>query len=468
MKKVLLTGAALMLAGGMVSTASAAAVEPGVKITGDFRARFGYISDDYFHTGQFGNRDGQWGSQTTFDTRARINFTGTAAGGTYMKARLRLEGGTGDIDNDPTTTGNPTDGRNNLWADLAYIGIPFNDMVTVELGRYRSTYGPLPATNNFFYDDVSSHGVKGIIKIDKIEINPFIEYMEEAQSNTTDYVANQDNQRFDNDEIRYGIHAKGNINKDWIVGGMIGYQMDQRERIINAATNFEPNDGIFGSIYTSGKMGAFGLTSEFAMTESDLNNFNSWEVDQAGVGADLIGSADTGFGGYVFPTYTIDKLTIGINAGFTTGGFQPDRAFGFVMVGTADNSRISAVRIGDSGDWLWAGLVAQYAFSESLKLTGNLVYADVDAWDTKNTATNLNGDGPNTSGGNPTNGAATALTQAAALDNAYEISAVLQYTISKGTDIYFSAGYLKPEFENSLVQEDDGAFGALSRLEVKF
>ncbi len=34
MKKVLVAGAALLLAGGIASTASAAAVEPGVKITG--------------------------------------------------------------------------------------------------------------------------------------------------------------------------------------------------------------------------------------------------------------------------------------------------------------------------------------------------------------------------------------------------------------------------------------------------
>ena len=42
MKKVLLAGAALMLVSGIASTASAAAVEPGVNITGDARVRIGY------------------------------------------------------------------------------------------------------------------------------------------------------------------------------------------------------------------------------------------------------------------------------------------------------------------------------------------------------------------------------------------------------------------------------------------
>ena len=50
MKKVLVAGAALLLAGGIASTASAAAVEPGVKITGDARARLVYR--DSFDFGQ--------------------------------------------------------------------------------------------------------------------------------------------------------------------------------------------------------------------------------------------------------------------------------------------------------------------------------------------------------------------------------------------------------------------------------
>jgi hypothetical protein len=54
-----------------------------------------------------------------------------------------------------------------------------------------------------------------------------------------------------------------------------------------------------------------------------------------------------------------------------------------------------------------------------------------------------------------------------ALDNAWELSAVLQYTISKGMDVYFSAGYLQPEFEQA-GRPDDAAFAALTRFELKF
>jgi hypothetical protein len=416
---------------------------------------------------RFGNRDA-WDSQTNFDSRVRLNFTGTAAGGTYVKARLRMEGGTGDIDNDPAATADPVLGNNNLWADMAYIGIPFTDNFTVETGRYRSTYGPVGPTYNFAYDDVSSMGAKGIIKVGKdVVINPFIEYMEETQGNATEYAPGTVNQQQDNDEIRYGVHAKVNINKDWFIGGMLAYQSDDRPETWNAGRTiqyFEPNEGMFGSIYVSGKSGNFGLVAELAFTEAELNNFNSWEVDTwttANDGKDLIGSEDTGFGGYVYPTFKMDKLTLGLNLGFTTDGYQPDRAFGSgVMIGSADNSRISAIRVGDFGDWLWGALIAQYQINESLKLTGNFVYADIDAWNFKG----VEGDGPNTSSGSI--GGGTATSSNPGITGAWELSAILQYTISKGTDVFFSAGYLQPDTEGGL--NDDGVFGALTRLEVKF
>lgn len=450
MKKVLLTGAALMLAGGMVSTASAAAVEPGVKITGDARVRLFYQDDNY---GDFGNDDRD-DANTDMDSRVRINITGTAAGGAYAKARIRMfETLMGDFDNDTAAIGTTND-HDNIWVDLAYVGIPFSDMFTLEIGKYRSTYGPLPTTYNFFYDDVHLTGFRGIIKVNDIEINPFMEWMEEAQLDGT-----ATDKLEDNDEIRFGVHAKAKLNKDWTIGGLLGYQSDERDEIFGV---YEANEGFFGSIYANGKAGAFGIVGELAVTDNGLNNFNSWETDDVPVwssitsrytGGDYIGSEDTGFGGYIFPNYQINKLNIGLNLGFTSNGFQPDRAFGFVMLGSSDNSRISAARIGDTGDWLWAGLVASYQIAEDLKLTGNIVYAEVDPWDSEG----INGDGPSTTSG----------ALAAYLDSAWELSAVLQYTISKGADVYFSAGYLSPEFENADL-EDDGAFGALTRFELKF
>lgn len=446
MKKVLLTGAALMLAGGMVSTASAAAVEPGVKITGDARVRLWYMSEEYksgFGNDEYDADGNEYDSQTNMDSRVRLNIQGTAAGGAYAKARIRMyETLMGDFDRD-LTDGVASTGSN-IWVDQAYVGIPFSDMFTLEVGKYRSTYGPLGTTYNFFYDDVHLTGFRGIIKLDNVEINPFMEWMEEAQVDGISVDKTQDN-----DEMRFGVHAKAKLNKDWTVGGMIGYQSDEREeRYIGSVKTFEPNEGFFGSLYANGKVGQFGIVGEFAVTDGDLNGFNSWYADTTS--DDNIGSEDTGFGGYIFPNFQIDKLNIGLNLGFTSNGFVPDTAFGFVMLGGSDNSKISALYpIGQSGDWLWVGLVPSYQISETLKITGNLVYADISGWDEP-------GDGPD-----------DAYWGTDALDNAWEISAVLQYTISKGADVYFSAGYLKPEFEDADL-EDDGAFGALTRFELKF
>lgn len=477
MKKVFVKSAALALVGALATVASAIAAEPGVQITGDSRARLFYKSAEYFDTfGTFQNPS--YDAQTNFDSRVRLNFTGTSAGGSYVKARLRImETYMSDIDTD---VGGVNDlKQNNLWSDIAYFGVPFTDQFTLEVGKYRVTYGPLPTTYNFFYDDVNLAGARGIIKINDIEINPFVEYMDEAQNQ---YAGTVD-QRNDNDEIRFGGHLKAKINKDWIAGTILGYQVDNRNEndgtLINAnAKTNEDNEGFFGSIYASGKAGAFGFNGELAVTDSNLNGFNSWREDQnytattvntvdgdrvtsvtryIGDATDSIGSNDTGFGGYVFPTFTMEKLTIGLNTGFTVNGFLPDRAYGFVMLGSTDNSVISAYNIGATGDWYWAGLVASYAINDSLKLTGNFVYADVSPWDSA-------GDGPGFKGA----------PNSIALDNAFELSAVLQYTISKGADVFVAAGYLDPNTEYvhqtaaAVPLNDDGAFGAYTRFELKF
>ncbi|WP_319586553.1 hypothetical protein [uncultured Desulfobulbus sp.] len=481
MKKVLLAGAALMLVSGIASTASAAAVTPGVVLTGDARVRMGYKNDAYDFNDS--NADG---SQTNMDSRLRLNIKGTAAGGAYAFARIRMmENFMGDMDTDISQINSQT--QNNIWVDQAYMGIPFNDTITLEMGKYRSTYGPLPLTYNFFYDDVNSSGARGIITVGDVVINPFVEWMDEAQNATFTTVSTIDRTE-DNDEIRFGGHVKAKINKDWTIGGMLGYQVDNRTEntgrlntagtAVIAADMNEPNEGLFGSVYVNGKSGAFGLVGELGVTDGDMNGFNNWREDgnwtsrsymttfgvvpsnnQIYGDADSIGSNDTGFGGYVFPNYTIDKLNIGLNIGFTQNGFMPDRAFGFVMLGGTDNSWITAQQIGATGDWTWGGLVVSYQLNEALKLTGNLVYADINPWEEA-------GDGP----GFGTAAATSANT--VALDSAWELSAVLQYTISKGMDVYLSAGYLDPSLTyinpNTAPLAEDAAFGALTRFELKF
>lgn len=470
MKKVLVAGAALMLVSGIASTASAAAVEPGVKITGDARVRTYYKSEAYYNN--FGNTadpaTGHYSGSNEMDSRVRLNIKGTAAGGAYAFVRIRaMENLMGDMDTDTLATNNLT--QNNLWADQAFMGIPFTDNFTVELGKFRSTYGPLPLTYNFFYDDVNMSGGRATFKSGNLEINPFIVWMDEAKNTNTGVsytgaaLANTTNDiNEDNDEMRYAAHFKYTIDKQWFVGGMLGYQADdRRERAVvagNVPAGITDNSGGFGSIYANGKSGQFGVFGELAVNAADLNGFNAWREDTNNDAIDNVGSNDTGWGGYVQPSYTIDKLQLALNAGFTAGGFLPDRAFGFVMIGGLDNSVITAQQIGAGGDYLWIGFVPTYTFNESLKLWGNFVYVDVDPWTQA-------GDGPGFSGGN----------NLRALDSAYEISAVLQYTISKGMDVFLSAGYMDPSLEyinttgaTLAPLEDDSVWAANARFELKF
>ena len=292
MKKVLVAGAALLLAGGIASTASAAAVEPGVKITGDARARLVYR--DSFDFGQTGES-----KATNLDHRRRINVVGTAAGGAYVKSRIRVaDTYANDFDTDLGERASL--GGDNIWVDVAVLGVPFNDQFTTEVGKYRVTYGPGATSPNFFYDDVSLAGLRGIVKTDTVEFNPFVEWMDEAQAS-----AIGEDKREDNDEMRFGGHLKAKVNEDWTIGGMLGYQMDDRvekEELVDGLTYNEQNDGLFASVYTKGKSGAMGFQAEFGYTESDLNGFNNWREDDNGDGKDNIGSEDDGIGGYIMPS----------------------------------------------------------------------------------------------------------------------------------------------------------------------
>ena len=117
MKKVLVAGAALMLVSGYAATVSAADVKPGVVITGDARARLYYKSAEYFNNGASTSLADTNDSQTNMDSRVRVNITGTAAGGSYAKARIRMmESNMGDEDTDLSAINN-----NNQKSDRSHV-----------------------------------------------------------------------------------------------------------------------------------------------------------------------------------------------------------------------------------------------------------------------------------------------------------------------------------------------------------
>ncbi|MBM9514109.1 hypothetical protein [Desulfogranum marinum] len=414
MKKVLATGAALLMAGS-IATAAEMDDQSGVKITGNARARVIY-KDSY----DFGNSDPEQKATTTMDSRVRFEVRGTAAGGAYIHGRIRLaeEKFNGATDSSLDS---------NIYVDKAYIGIPFNDAFTLEGGKYRVSYG-----NGFMYDDIGLAGFRGIYAADGIRVIPFVEMQSEGQSSSIENDVLEDN-----DSYRFGAALAVTSIENWTMGAIAAYDTDDRvENVDGVATGNGNADGFWGSVFAKGTIAeVFGLEGEFAYAEN-------------GVALDYVQGAgtDDGYGGYVRGSWNMDALTLALDLGFTKDGFAPDPFYGFVMIGGEEP--INAVAIGANGaDYVWAGLRVGYAVTEALSLTGNLVWADADS----------NDDAP--------------IEQTNRVYDLLEISGVLKYAVSKGCTFSWYAGYLQPDYDGRLDAagiEDDGAFGTYAKFDVNF
>lgn len=425
MKKVISTSAAMLIAAGGFATAQAAD-EPGVKFNGDARVRAIY-RDDF----DFGNSKDK--AQRFLDSRIRLRMKATAASGAYAVGRIRLMDGfvQGNERDSASTVAN---GDGNVWADMAYIGIPFSDTFTLEGGKYRVSYG-----NAFLWDDLGVAGVRGIIKAGGFQINPFIEWHSEGRNSSIAIDKSEDN-----DAIRYGVHVGGNINDNWKAGFVAAYQSDDRtEFVVDAdgkGQTFHQHEGWLGSVYFSGQEGAFGLSGEFAFMDGSLQGFNQDADDRHDKGFEGWGTDanDDGYGGFLQPSYTIDALTLALNVGFTKDGYIADPGFGFLMAG--GDHPLTVINVGALGDWFWGGLIATYTVSDSLKVMGIAAYASVDG-DSK--------------------------TGLASLENAWELSARVTYSIMPGATFIWNIGMLTPSFEDPTV-EDDAAFGTYGQIIVSF
>jgi hypothetical protein len=333
MKKVLVAGAALMLAGGLAMPVMAA--DPGVSITGDARGRVIYRDAYNYNAYNAPNRP-DLSERFLMDSRLRFNVKGTSAGGAYVLARVRVIDGT--FNGEPS----PADATN-VWADKAYLSIPMGDAFTFEIGKNRVAYG-----NGFLYDDISVEGIRGIYgSMDDLRIIGFYEIKSEGSVSADP----QDNLE-DNDAGRFGGVVDIKANPDWHFGFMAAYQYDDR-----VASDAE---GFFGSVFTRGKVDNFAIQAELAWIEDEL-----------------LGATDDGVGGYARGSYTMDALTLSADLGFTQDGYVADPFYGFVMIG--GEWATQAMTFGQEGDWLWGALSSKYQVSEDLFLVGNLIYADVDS-----------------------------------------------------------------------------------------
>ncbi len=437
MKKVLVAGAALLIAGSMVSAASAE-----VNLSGDARVR--YVGTSDYARNITANPDGTFSEDTNgyrdnFNSRIRVKFDAKSKGGAYMKTRVRFD----DITWDGQGWSAWQEAKN-VWADYAYIGIP--------MGPVDLSGGLMPANFSKFYSwDARATRVKADFKSGNFRVIGLIDVKDEFTNSKQD-------EWDDNDFMGYGVVFAMKINDDWSFKIYPRYHDDQREwdgvdtvRYVPADSNDPGNisagfvsvtdtvvtphkdrSGFLFGANAKGKIGTFGLEADLGYKE-----------------ADVLGSEDDGWGWQVTGSMDMGAFVPAVVVGGTYDGFQADDDYGFIMIGAAEPITV-VKQIGlKGGDSLFAAFTANYAVSDQFKLAGNLVYYDID----------LNAD---TEAGIPdVRGAA----------DAWEVSGSATYTVSEGADLTYKIGYLDPSYDgrvNSAGISDDGYFGHYLRMQIKF
>ncbi|XOF32350.1 MAG: hypothetical protein ACL93V_09885 [Candidatus Electrothrix sp. YB6] len=427
MKKVLVAGAALMLAGSVVSAASAGTPgdtpeeATGVSITGD--ARVTYVGwKDYNRT------DDTDEYADYFESRVGLNFDATAKGGTSVHARLYFDD---EGYNDDAIWHGGGNTQLGVSTDYAYFMTPVGSNLTLRAGRIPLNFTP------FYSWDIRPTRVQLIYKSGNLKLVPFVGVVNE---NWSDF----DNLE-DNDFMQYGIVPILQLNDAWTVKGFFRYNDDQRERDANftlagidavtstgepalfyglaqtADTPHADRSGFDGSVNLSGSAGNIGFTAEVSYKAADFQ-----------------GTEDDGIGAYVQAAFGMEAFTPIIIAGMTQGGFMADQNFGFVMVG--GNESTTVVNVGNPyGDLAFAALVLKNQLSDRLSLQGNLLFAQYDY------------DG-----------------ETMIVDDAIEVSGVLTYQMSESTSFTYKLGALIPGYDDDAGVAEDTYFGHLLRYNVEF
>lgn len=421
MKKVLVAGAALMLAGSMVSAASAE-----VNLSGDARVR--YIGASDYARAYTLNPNGTLnedknGYADEFDSRIRVKFDATAKGGAFMKARIRFD----DFSFWDGQGWDAYQDDKNIWTDYAYIGVPMGPVV-VTGGRMQADF------TKFFSWDGRPTRLKADWKSGALRIIGLYDIKSEVAPDARD---NWD----DNDITAWGLIGSYQINDDWMVKGYARYQDNQRDyNALGLPIGDGDSSGFLGSIHTNGKVAMVGLEAEVAYKSSDVQQ-------QYNANGQFIN--DDGWGGYVEASLDMGAFTPALQLGFTQDGYEADPDFGFIMIGADEPITLIPTLGTYGGDSYWAALTSGYQVSEQFRLAGNLVYYDIDL----NDAVLANAD------------------DIRGVLDAWEISGSATYTISEGADLSYKLGYLSPSYDgrlNSAGISDDGYFGHYLRLLISF
>jgi hypothetical protein len=433
MKKVLVAGAALMLAGSMVSAVSAGNLgeaseeTTGVSISGD--ARVTYVGwTDYMRNA---SDDTANGYSDYFESRVSVNVDAVAKGGASIHTRFYFDD---QGFNDDVIWDRSGDAQLGVSTDYAYIKVPLSDSLTVKAGRLPLNF------SSFYAGEIRPTRVQLIYESGNLKLVPWVGVVTEENSNIDDWN--------DNDFMQYGLIPVIKINDDWTIKGYFRYNDDQREwdhhttdiswdavRADNGDTgNFTMYDmpveyaphgdrsGFDGSVNLSGTAGNVGLTAELSYKAADVQ-----------------GTEDDGIGGYVQAAFSMPGITPIVLAGMTQDGFMAFRDFGFVMVG--GNESTTVVDVGNAdGDLMFGALVLLHDISDRFSVQGNLLYASYDYDD-----------------------------EAGKMDSAIEVSGVMSYELSESTHFEYKLGYLAPTYNDGAADVlEDAYIGHVMRMNVAF
>ncbi len=386
MKKIIAAAAGLALAGTMAVTATAAEdVRPQLTIKGDARARMGLNRDGL---GQAENND-------FLDSRVRVQSKYKAKGGAYAIVRVRMGDGRWD---GTAITGDRGEGTN-IRIDKAYVGVPVGPV------KLEGGYTPTSVTRFTHFDQ----------RDDRLSLT----YANEGTTLKAFYDKGDENPAFadvqdDEDINTYGLQLNQKLGSDWTLIALAAYGDD--ETVIDAS-------GFIGSLSAVGKAGGLGIEADFMY------------VEEGGVAwGDTVSNADDdAFGGGLSLSGDFGGVALKGLIGFTDGGFRVDRDYGYEMIGgwTPINN-IS--NIGNGGDTVFAGLTAGFKVSDKTKVTGNVVYLDIDS---------------------------------EGIESALEVSGKVTYAVSEGASLSAGLGILDTS-AGSMMDDPDTAFGAYGSMDIKF
>jgi len=317
MKKVIAVAAGLMMTGALVTTASAA-----VSFSGDARVR-GYYEKDY----DFGVQPRTNEKKVFTNSRYRVKVHADAAGGAYVRSRIKISDG---------THGTVPSSKTDVVTDYMYLGIPIGP-VTIEGGR-------MPANLTLFYlwdrryDMVIGKWANDMTSI-QVWYNKLVE--------SGDLID-------DNDVTGYYAFLQQKFAGDFGLDVAAAY-------VVNDVV--DNSDGFTGTVQIGGPAGPVSLTAALAYTEEELT-----------------GTPDDGYGGYIQAGMDFGATSVSLNAGWAQDGFAADDDFGFIMMGGASSITPAGPfeTLGGGGDTTWFGGTVGFKASEALSLTGILAYGTID------------------------------------------------------------------------------------------